>query len=145
MANVQNVQNVQTGADQRGIDGSKYGADGSVAMMKTDDIAATSAKGNSNDMVTNLNGSGVLDDIGKRSYAEQVLENGKNSSHAGGEVPLAFVKHFERFLGDEDNVTLPIPPDLFLRRLEDDIAVNMIRPVSETEIKKAMLSIGAGW
>ncbi|KAK1408025.1 hypothetical protein QVD17_39655 [Tagetes erecta] len=277
--------------DQRDVDGSKYGAAGSVDMMKTDDVAASSAKGNSNDMVTNLNGSGGIDDTGKRSYADQVLAKGKESSnagessiktsnmfdmlkendkggkettsnnskeadeedvemiegvhqfklvkklrllkhpirsflhaqgnlhsnvtkwrnrldeihraidldpsngilceeearclvqfnqasideerflkqkakihwlavgdannsffhnslkcknhsnriervidtngllHEGGDVPLAFVKHFEQFLGVEDIVTMPISPDLFERRLENGVAVNMIRPV----------------
>ncbi|KAK1419474.1 hypothetical protein QVD17_28646 [Tagetes erecta] len=69
--------------DQRDVDDSKYGAVGSVDMMKTDDVAASSDKGNSNDMVTNLIGSGGIDDTGKRSYADQVLAKGKESSNAG--------------------------------------------------------------
>ncbi|KAK1431795.1 hypothetical protein QVD17_08463 [Tagetes erecta] len=82
-----NVQNVQTASslqqDQRDMDGSKFGAAGSDVMMKTADVAASSTKGNLNDMVTNLIGSGGIDDTGKRSYADQVLAKGKESSNAG--------------------------------------------------------------
>ncbi|KAK1434473.1 hypothetical protein QVD17_00216 [Tagetes erecta] len=301
------LRNVQTASsmqqDQRDVDGSKYGDAGSVDMMKTDDVAATSAKGNSNDMVTNLNGSGGIDDTGKRSYADQVLAKGKESSnagessiktsnmfdmlkendkggkettsnnskeadeedvemiegvhqfklvkklrllkhpirsflhaqgnlhsnvtkwrnrldeihraidldpsngilceeearclvqfnqasideerflkqkakihwlavgdannsffhnslkcknhsnriervidtngllHEGGDVPLAFVKHFEQFLGVEDIVTMPISPDLFERRLENGVAVNMIRPGDTNSTKCIVKSL----
>ncbi|KAK1441117.1 hypothetical protein QVD17_06955 [Tagetes erecta] len=36
--------------------------------------------------------------------------------HEGGDVPLAFVSHFEKFLGSEDSVSLPISPDLSRHR-----------------------------
>ncbi|KAK1441078.1 hypothetical protein QVD17_06915 [Tagetes erecta] len=51
--------------------------------------------------------------------------------HEGGDVPMAFVNHFEQFLGADYSVSMPVSPDLFVNRLEEDAAVNMIRPVSE--------------
>ncbi|KAK1407951.1 hypothetical protein QVD17_39579 [Tagetes erecta] len=60
----------------------KQGIEGDAAMLMTDGIEAGLSKGSSNEMVKKLNDSGDVDDVGKRSYADQLLENGKSSSNA---------------------------------------------------------------
>lgn len=88
------------------------------------------------------------------SYFHNVLKSRVNKSRIqlvcddqgnkfyGDDVPGCFVNHFERFLGVED-VVIPLDDcdDLFIKKLDPDIAVNMIRPISDIEIKDVMFSI----
>ncbi|KAK1408250.1 hypothetical protein QVD17_39886 [Tagetes erecta] len=61
-------------------------------------------------------------------------------THEGGEVPKAFVNHYEEFLGCE-GVTGRLPtPDLFVRSLDHQLAAHMVRPVTFEEIKETMFS-----
>ena len=88
------------------------------------------------------------------SYFHNVLKSRVNKSRIqlvcddqgnkfyGDDVPGCFVNHFERFLGAEDDV-IPLDDcdDLFIKKLDPDVAVSMIRPISDIEIKDAMFSI----
>ncbi|KAK1407921.1 hypothetical protein QVD17_39548 [Tagetes erecta] len=50
--------------------------------------------------------------------------------HEGSDVPKAFVKHYEDFLGTVgDSNRLPTL-DLFCRTLDNQLALSMVRPVS---------------
>ncbi|XP_021993761.1 uncharacterized protein LOC110890459 [Helianthus annuus] len=62
--------------------------------------------------------------------------------YEGGQVPNAFVNHFEKFLGNEEEMTLHPTPELFSHTLGDEAALHMIRPVLQDEIKNSMFSIG---
>ncbi|KAK1421765.1 hypothetical protein QVD17_24376 [Tagetes erecta] len=63
--------------------------------------------------------------------------------HEGGDVPMAFVNHFEQFLGADYSVSMPVSPDLFVNRLDEDAAVNMIRPVTEITVQGLQYHCGA--
>ena len=71
-----------------------------------------------------------------------VVSDEQGNKFYGDEVPGCFVKHFEQFLGVADEV---IPLDdcegLFTKKLDPAVAVNMIRPITDSEIKEAMFSI----
>nr|XP_043615711.1 uncharacterized protein LOC122587599 [Erigeron canadensis] len=60
----------------------------------------------------------------------------------GQEVAEQFVKHFEQFLGRTDNV-VPIMEGIFDKVLKFEGALHMIRPVTDSELKDAMFSIGS--
>ena len=64
--------------------------------------------------------------------------------HEGDEVADQFVKHFEEFLGKEYNVEDLDSLNLFSNKLSDAAAENMVRDVTEDEIKKAMFDIDDG-
>ncbi|KAK1424626.1 hypothetical protein QVD17_19959 [Tagetes erecta] len=72
----------------------------------------------------------------------EMVKDSNGLLHEGEDVHLAFVSHFEKFLGSEEGVSMPISPDLFTCRLDDSAAVYMIRPILEEDIRKAMFSIG---
>nr|XP_043625591.1 uncharacterized protein LOC122597015 [Erigeron canadensis] len=59
----------------------------------------------------------------------------------GGNVSKALVQHYETFLGKERDVSLQPALDLFINVLDRQTALNMIRDVSDEEIKEAMFSI----
>ncbi|XP_022019347.1 uncharacterized protein LOC110919383 [Helianthus annuus] len=57
------------------------------------------------------------------------------------DVPLALVEHYSNFFGSEVETPVHPTPDLFVQRLSDAKAQNMVRQVSDAEIKAAMFSI----
>nr|GEY07421.1 hypothetical protein [Tanacetum cinerariifolium] len=74
-------------------------------------------------------------------------ENGK--SYEREEVPLQFLKHFQQFLGNASNVSeLAVNDDLFSSIFTNNEAGEMVKEVSDKEIKEAMFDIGdnrASW
>ncbi|KAJ9553566.1 LOW QUALITY PROTEIN: hypothetical protein OSB04_017611 [Centaurea solstitialis] len=61
----------------------------------------------------------------------------------GSEVPKAFVDHLKQYLGvADDSVNPNLPPDLFGSTLTNQEAINMIRAISDDEIRTAMFCIG---
>ncbi|XP_021984667.1 uncharacterized protein LOC110880453 [Helianthus annuus] len=59
----------------------------------------------------------------------------------GGSVPQAFVDHYTQFFGTTMNVNVLPTPDLFHSVLSAEKAGNMVREVTDDEIKKALFSI----
>ncbi|KAK1441019.1 hypothetical protein QVD17_06855 [Tagetes erecta] len=55
-----------------------------------------------------------------------VIMDGGGTIYEGDNVQLAFVKHYENFLGVEGDITLVPTPELFHYRLDEGIATNMI-------------------
>ncbi|KAJ0442264.1 putative RNA-directed DNA polymerase [Helianthus annuus] len=62
--------------------------------------------------------------------------------YEGGEVPNAFVNHFEKFLGIDEAMDVHPSPDLFTHTLDDMSAEFMVWPVQRDEVKNVMFSIG---
>nr|XP_043639247.1 uncharacterized protein LOC122610317 [Erigeron canadensis] len=62
--------------------------------------------------------------------------------HEGGNVQVAFVQHYQQFLGCEGLFDLLPSHELFSTTIEDQAALNMIRKVTDDEIKATMFSIG---
>ncbi|GKG11123.1 hypothetical protein Tco_0342523 [Tanacetum coccineum] len=58
------------------------------------------------------------------------------------EVPNQFVKHFQQFLGNKSDIAVLDDEGLFSTMLNQDEAEDMIRVVSNKEIKDAMFYIG---
>ncbi|XP_022040984.1 uncharacterized protein LOC110943550 [Helianthus annuus] len=58
-------------------------------------------------------------------------------------VQLAFVNHYENFLGQQGDTSLNPASELFSNKLNVDVAGHMVRPVTADEVKKAMFSIGS--
>ncbi|GJW44645.1 hypothetical protein Tco_0073444 [Tanacetum coccineum] len=58
------------------------------------------------------------------------------------QVPVAFVTHYEAFLGLVGETNGFVDDNLFKTRLHDQIALNMIREVTTQEVKQAMFSMG---
>ncbi|GJZ68418.1 RNA-directed DNA polymerase, eukaryota, reverse transcriptase zinc-binding domain protein, partial [Tanacetum coccineum] len=77
-----------------------------------------------------------------RNIVETICdENGNNYDR--DEVPMQFVKHFQQFLGSPSSVSeLEISNDLFTIVLTNEEVVDMVREVSNKEIKEAMFDIG---
>ncbi|GJY37195.1 hypothetical protein Tco_0422573 [Tanacetum coccineum] len=61
--------------------------------------------------------------------------------HKGMNVPVVFVNHYKLFLIEESVVNPLVHEGLFSSRLNSDKASEMVRNVSNVEIKKAMFSI----
>ncbi|KAK1408247.1 hypothetical protein QVD17_39883 [Tagetes erecta] len=57
-------------------------------------------------------------------------------------VPKAFVDHYVGFLGKEDLSIIPITQELFNARIDQAVAVHMIREVTVDEIKRTMFAFG---
>ncbi|GKD56853.1 RNA-directed DNA polymerase, eukaryota, reverse transcriptase zinc-binding domain protein [Tanacetum coccineum] len=67
----------------------------------------------------------------------------KGDGYEKEEVPTQFVKHFQQFLGNNSEVsTLKDCEGLFSTMLNQEEAEDMIREVSNNEIKEAMFDIG---
>ncbi|GJU62334.1 hypothetical protein Tco_1244169 [Tanacetum coccineum] len=60
----------------------------------------------------------------------------------GDGVPVAFVSHYEAFLGQLGITTLFDSHDIFMARLDSDQALDMIKNVTAQEVKDAMFSMG---
>ncbi|KAJ9535674.1 hypothetical protein OSB04_un001171 [Centaurea solstitialis] len=59
------------------------------------------------------------------------------------DVSTVLVNHFQAFLGMENpNVVADVPTDLFANRLSLANSLDMIRPITDEEIKHALFSIG---
>ncbi|KAK1434470.1 hypothetical protein QVD17_00213 [Tagetes erecta] len=56
-----------------------------------------------------------------------VITDSNGSLHEGKAVPKAFVDHYVGFLGKEDISIIPITPELFDVRIDQAVAVDMIR------------------
>ncbi|KAK1406266.1 hypothetical protein QVD17_41557 [Tagetes erecta] len=71
-----------------------------------------------------------------------VIRDSNGVMHEGGNVPIAFVNHYEAFLGVAGATSADPSPDLFTHQLDNDCAMDMVRLVTREEIKSAMFSIG---
>ncbi|XP_021970148.1 uncharacterized protein LOC110865195 [Helianthus annuus] len=71
-----------------------------------------------------------------------VITNSEGVMFEGENVSKAIVTHYEKFLGSEDAIAIRPTQELFSKRLNDDDALHMIRPVMSQEVKLAMFSIG---
>ncbi|KAK1407857.1 hypothetical protein QVD17_39484 [Tagetes erecta] len=71
-----------------------------------------------------------------------VITDSNGSLHEGKAVPKAFVDHYVGFLGKEDISIIPITPELFDVRIDQVVAVDMIREVTMDEIKRTMFAFG---
>ncbi|XP_021994704.1 uncharacterized protein LOC110891319 [Helianthus annuus] len=72
----------------------------------------------------------------------QMVTDVNGEVYEGDSVQLAFVKHYEVFLGSQDELSMNPTPDLFTKCVNPSDAEHMIRPVTVEEVKKAMFSIG---
>ncbi|GJY86836.1 RNA-directed DNA polymerase, eukaryota, reverse transcriptase zinc-binding domain protein [Tanacetum coccineum] len=81
---------------------------------------------------------------GRRSRNRvDIIRDENGNSYGKDEVPLQFVKHFQQFLGNHSNVSdLVYSEDLFSNVLSNDEAEEMIKEVSDKEIKDALFDIG---
>ena len=64
-----------------------------------------------------------------------------NVLYEGNLVPNIFVQHYMNFIGEESEVNPLILEGLFVKRLGQEKADNMVRSVSDEEIRNAMFSI----
>ncbi|GKD00740.1 hypothetical protein Tco_1171014, partial [Tanacetum coccineum] len=71
-----------------------------------------------------------------------VVTNGDGVMFENEKVPEAFVSHYEVFLGQPVIVSNMNTSNLFSNRLDSNVALDMIRMVSDLEIKNAMFSMG---
>ena len=70
------------------------------------------------------------------------INNSDGQIVEGEQMAEDFVDHFENFLGRAENVDhIDYVGDIFTTTLTDDEAVDMIRDVTDNEIKKAMFDI----
>ncbi|GJU65543.1 sodium/hydrogen exchanger 6 [Tanacetum coccineum] len=72
----------------------------------------------------------------------EIVSDSSNNFYDGNQVPGAFVKHYNQFLGAE-GVSNPLDAhDLFIRILDNSKADCMVRDVTDDEIKSVMFSMG---
>ena len=76
-----------------------------------------------------------------KSRVEEVMDEHGNV-FKGVDVPLAFVDHFQKFFNIKDEI-FPIDDAgiLFSKKLDPDIALSLIKEVSDEEIKIALFDI----
>ncbi|GJV51482.1 RNA-directed DNA polymerase, eukaryota, reverse transcriptase zinc-binding domain protein [Tanacetum coccineum] len=81
---------------------------------------------------------------GKRSRnSVDIIRDENGNSYGKDEATLQFVKHFQQFLGNHSNVSdLVYIEDLFSNVLSNDEVEEMIKEVSDKEIKDALFDIG---
>ncbi|XP_022024390.1 uncharacterized protein LOC110924702 [Helianthus annuus] len=72
-----------------------------------------------------------------------VIRDTNGKVYEDEQVQLAFVNHYENFLGNQGDISISPAPDLFTNRLSSEVAGLMVRPVTHDEVKKAMFSIGS--
>ncbi|GJU98999.1 sodium/hydrogen exchanger 6 [Tanacetum coccineum] len=78
-------------------------------------------------------------------HAHYLIEMVRDSAHnlyKGNDVAVAFVSHYEQFLGVEGNTVPLVNQDLFHQVLDYRKAEFMVREVSDVEIKSALFSMG---
>nr|GEV08333.1 methionine gamma-lyase-like [Tanacetum cinerariifolium] len=71
-----------------------------------------------------------------------VVSNADGVRFDGDQVPLAFVNHYASFLGQHGETIPLITNDLFINKLNPDVAFDMVRNVSLQEVKEAIFSMG---
>ncbi|XP_022040145.1 uncharacterized protein LOC110942657 [Helianthus annuus] len=72
-----------------------------------------------------------------------VIRDANGKVYEDEHVQLAFVNHYENFLGNRGDISLSPAPDLFTNRLSSEVSGLMVRPVTHDEVKKALFSIGS--
>ncbi|GJV98057.1 hypothetical protein Tco_1549634 [Tanacetum coccineum] len=72
----------------------------------------------------------------------KVVLNVANIEVSGSQVPDVFVSHYEQFLGTSTTCSDLNINELFSRIVSDMAAANMVREVTNKEIKSAMFNIG---
>nr|GEU79023.1 hypothetical protein [Tanacetum cinerariifolium] len=77
----------------------------------------------------------------QRSRIDSIL-NTNNVEVSGSLVPNVFVFHYEQFLGSSTDCNIMNEEGLFSNKVPIDIASNMVRDVTNNEIKAAMFDIG---
>nr|GEY55266.1 hypothetical protein [Tanacetum cinerariifolium] len=75
-------------------------------------------------------------------FNEVVLMEEQGVVFNNNTVHVAFVKHYEMFLGQEGETSNFNYANLFNVRLNDQEALNMVREISNQEVKDAIFSIG---
>ncbi|GJS31911.1 RNA-directed DNA polymerase, eukaryota, reverse transcriptase zinc-binding domain protein [Tanacetum coccineum] len=76
-----------------------------------------------------------------RSRIEVLYDDSGNLCH-GDDITNIFVSHFSSFLGTQDHVyDVEDANNLFKKRLDADIALDLIKPINNKEIKDALFSI----
>ncbi|GJU14333.1 putative RNA-directed DNA polymerase [Tanacetum coccineum] len=71
-----------------------------------------------------------------------VLLDSNNNEITGASVSEAFVEHYESFLGTATNCVPLDTEGLFVIKVSDQICSDMVRPISDDEIRTAMFDIG---
>ncbi|GKE46583.1 RNA-directed DNA polymerase, eukaryota, reverse transcriptase zinc-binding domain protein, partial [Tanacetum coccineum] len=71
-----------------------------------------------------------------------VISNSEGIVFSGDQVANAFVSHYEEFLGHKGQHSDLNTLNLFPNKLDPEDALNMIRPVTQKEVKDAMFSMG---
>ncbi|GKE35981.1 hypothetical protein Tco_1455303 [Tanacetum coccineum] len=71
-----------------------------------------------------------------------VVTNGERLLFANDEVPSTFVSHYEAFLGQAGSTYGFNTANLFKTCLDEQVALNMVRTVSNQEVKDAIFSMG---
>ncbi|GJZ68963.1 probable L-cysteine desulfhydrase, chloroplastic [Tanacetum coccineum] len=76
-----------------------------------------------------------------KNRIEVIYDDEGNTIH-GSNIVDAFVSHFKKFFGTCD-VVFPIidPGNLFTKKLDDEAAMDLIKPVSDCEIKAVLFDI----
>nr|GEU39736.1 hypothetical protein [Tanacetum cinerariifolium] len=77
----------------------------------------------------------------QRSRIDSILCT-DNVEVSGSLVPDVFVSHYEQFLGSSTDCNILNEEGLFSNKVQADIASNMVRDVTNDEIKAAMFDIG---
>ncbi|GKG59014.1 hypothetical protein Tco_0602723, partial [Tanacetum coccineum] len=68
--------------------------------------------------------------------------NEKGERFEKEDVAEQFVKHFKDFLGKQDEVNkFPVDKIVFSSKLTNEEAEDMVKPISEAEIKNALFDI----
>ncbi|GKE43373.1 hypothetical protein Tco_1470657, partial [Tanacetum coccineum] len=73
----------------------------------------------------------------------QVIHDSNGQRYEGDQVAFQFINHFKNFLG----INVPVTPitnceAIFTTKLSNEDASQIIKPITDSEIKKAMFSIG---
>ncbi|GJS32607.1 uncharacterized protein Tco_0530989 [Tanacetum coccineum] len=77
------------------------------------------------------------------SHAQiDILFDSNNNEVIGAGVPEAFVNHYKAFLGMAPDCDLLDTEGLFMNKVSDAVASDMVRPISNEEIRCAMFDIG---
>ncbi|GJS84397.1 hypothetical protein Tco_0750938, partial [Tanacetum coccineum] len=71
-----------------------------------------------------------------------IIRNENDEEFAGPNVAEAFVKHYECFLGTSMPCTDMNIEGMFQKKVSDQANANMVRPITNEEIKAAMFDIG---
>ncbi|GJV75082.1 hypothetical protein Tco_1506666 [Tanacetum coccineum] len=76
-----------------------------------------------------------------RSRIEVVMDT-SGTLFANEQVADAFMNHYEAFLGQSVHTGTFDIESLFLNTLDSEVALSMVHPITEIEVKKAIFSIG---